>query len=286
VNIRRAVINDEISQDLVEACEVAVELGYQGLELRSIWGIPPHQLGDRELTRAATILQDHGLELAGFCPPALKCPAPETASGVRAVTDLLQRAVEQAFVLGGTAVRFFPFYRQGAPEPEHAAAMAATVLERVEVPAGVRLQLENGTRSNAPTLRLAVRFLDALGRPDIGILWDPGNTVFSGFDPAPFPDDYRAAAGRITHVHVKDPDGTRGYVRIGEGDLPWGPIVQALVADGFDGWFSLETHWRTDRELSASERDEPWGEGISRGGVQASRACMTAFDEVCVAGAR
>jgi hypothetical protein len=47
-----------------------------------------------------------------------------------------------------------------------------------------------------------------------------------------------------------------------------------LAAQGYDGWVSLETHWRLDRVLTGPERDEPWGPGISGGGLEASRICM------------
>ena len=52
------------------------------------------------------------------------------------------------------------------------------------------------------------------------------------------------AAPLIRHVHVKDPAGHSGYVRLGDGDLPWPRILAALAASGYAGWVSLETHWR------------------------------------------
>ena len=75
-------------------------------------------------------------------------------------------------------------------------------------------------------------------------------------------------------MHIKDPAGTARYVRLGDGDLPWPAILQELSGTGYCGWLTLETHWRRDRDLSPGERDEPWGEGISAGGLEASRECM------------
>jgi sugar phosphate isomerase/epimerase len=173
-------------------------------------------------------------------------------------------------------VRIFSFYRTDptVPEPERAAAQAREVLGPVQLPDGVRLALETGTRSNTPTVRLALRFLDTLGDERIGVLWDPGNTAFSGFDPSPFPADFAAGSDRIVHVHVKDPRGTARYVRLGDGDLPWPQILAGLDAADYDGWLTLETHWRRDRELTPQQRDEPWGEDISAGGTEASAECI------------
>lgn len=213
-----------------------------------------------------------------FCPPARKCPIPEPGEQ-SAASDLVQRAVQQSLLLGGVPLRMFGFLRDAnGPAPEWAAAVAAKVLAPVVWADGVDLLLENGTRSNAPTLGLARRFLDALvlDAPglEVGLLWDPGNSVFSGFDAEPFPGDLAGAAGLVKHVHVKDPEGTRRYVRLGDGDLPWPAILATLSGQGYDGWLTLETHWRLDRELTGRERDEPWGEGISAGGREASAECM------------
>jgi sugar phosphate isomerase/epimerase len=272
--MRRAIINDEISQDLPTAAKLAVELGFEGLELRSIDGVPPHLLDDARLREARAVLDEYGLAAAGFCPPGLKHPVPLDAASREASRRVVARALEQADLLGAGHVRIFSFYRETDADPVGAAKVASPVLSGLDWPDGVGLVLETGTRSNTPTLGLARRFLDELGDERIGLLWDPGNTVFSGFDPQPFPGDFTAAAALIRHVHVKDPAGRIGYVRLGDGDLPWPEILAALVASGYDGWVSLETHWRLGRVLSGPERDEPWGAGISAGGVEASRICM------------
>jgi sugar phosphate isomerase/epimerase len=274
--MRISVLSDEISQDLTVAADVAVAGGIDGLEIRSVDGTPPHRLSDAALTDIRSYLGERGLLVSAFCPPGLKCPPPTTAAERAAVTAVVQRAVEQAALLGTGLVRIFSFYRTDpiTPRPERAAEIARGVLDPVQLPEGVRLAVETGTRSNTPTIRLALRFLDALAGDALDLLWDPGNTVFSGFDPAPFPGDFALAPQRIAHVHVKDPQGTTRYVRLGDGDLPWPAILAGLDAAGYDGWLTLETHWRHDRELTPQERDEPHGEGISRGGVEASKECI------------
>lgn len=270
-----SVLSDEISQDLAVAVTTAVEAGFDGLEIRSVDGCPPHRLPDAALAEIRRTVTGAGLAVSAFCPPGLKEPLPAGPAERAAATAVVQRAVEQARLLGAPAVRIFSFYRDGpVPEPERAAAVARAVLAPVELPPGVRLVLETGTRSNTPTVATATRFLAALGDPGVGILWDPGNTAFSGFDPSPWPGDFAAAPGRIAHVHVKDPQGTARYVRLGDGDLPWPRILRGLAEAGYDGWLTLETHWRQDRELTPAERDEPWGDGVSAGGLQASRECM------------
>jgi sugar phosphate isomerase/epimerase len=269
-----SIISDEVSQDLGIAIEAATRHGFAGLEIRSVDGCPPHLLDDAAVLRIRRRLQAAGLAVSAFCPPALKSPIPLDGSSRAAAAAVVRQALRHAALLGTRAVRMFSFYRDGqVPEPERAAETARAVLERVDVPDGVRLVLETGTRTNTPTLALAARFLDVLGDERVGILWDPGNTVFSGFAQYPFAD-FEETAGRIEHVHVKDPQGTRRYVALGEGDLPWPEIMRHLDRAGYHGWLTLETHWRVDRDLTGPERDEPWGEGISAGGLAASEICM------------
>ncbi|QYC44238.1 Xylose isomerase-like TIM barrel [Nonomuraea coxensis DSM 45129] len=285
--MRLAVIGDELAQDCRTVARTAAELRFDAVEIRSMDGTPPHLLSDAQLGAARAVLDEHGLANAGFAPPALKTALPVTDADLQAAADLLADGCRQAALLGAPHVRIFSFYRDGDPDPVRAARLTAQVLDGLDLP--VPLVVENGTRTNTPTLRHLATFLDELGRDDLGILWDPGNSVFSGWDPEPFPADYEAGRERIRHVHVKDPDGTRGYVRLGDGDLDWPAILRRLAEDGYGGFVSLETHWRIGRALTATERDEPWGEAFSRGGHPAGVECMRRLrdwvDELAPAGA-
>ncbi|MFI9628866.1 sugar phosphate isomerase/epimerase family protein [Streptomyces sp. NPDC052042] len=281
--MRLAVINDEVSQDIATAAAEAVRHGFGGLEIRSSGEVPPHRMTDAQLAEVRDTVLAHGLEIAGFDPPALKRALPRTGAEVDAVRDLLVDAVRRAELLGAPFVRIFTFYREGDPAPRAAAKAAREVLDGVPADR-VPLIVETGMRTNSPTMRHTLEFLDELGDDRLGILWDPGNSVFSGWDPRPFPQDYTLGRDRIRHVHVKDPDGRASYVRLGDGDLPWPAILARLAEDGYQGWVSLETHWRVGREpLTQSQRDEPWGEQFTAGGLEASTTCMRLLREMAEA---
>lgn len=107
------------------------------------------------------------------------------------------------------------------------------------------------------------RFLET---SDVGICLDTGHVMVGGGDPVAIA---RAAADRITHVHLKDVDSAlanrvrRGqisyhqavatglYKSLGEGDVDIEAIIEALDRVGYEGWFVLEQ----DRVLT----DEPPG---------------------------
>jgi sugar phosphate isomerase/epimerase len=271
--MRLAIINDEVDQDLDRAAGAVAACGFTGVEIRSVGNVPPTELTDERLREIVGTLGARGLEVAGFCPPALKTALPRTDEEVAAARAVLARAVEQARVLGAPHVRIFTFYREGDPDPVGAARTARRVLDGVALD-GVKLLVETGTRTNTPTMELVLRFLEAAGVPGLGVLWDPGNSVFSGMHADPFPSEYRLGRDLIEHVHVKDPVGTTGYVRLGDGDLPWQRIVDTLRTDGYTGWLSLETHWRVGRVLNQRQRDTPWGDDFTAGGYEASVECM------------
>ncbi|MFD4660388.1 sugar phosphate isomerase/epimerase family protein [Kitasatospora sp. NPDC058444] len=277
--MKLAVINDELSQDIHAAAARTARLGFGGLEIRSAGEVPPHLMDDAQLSAVRDAVAAHGLEVVGFDPPALKCALPRTDTEIAQVRELVVDSVRRAELLGAPFVRIFTFYREGDPDPRGAAAAAREVLDGVPSDR-VPLIVETGQRTNSPTMRHTLDFLDALGDDRLGVLWDPGNSVFSGWDPAPFPEDYQAGRERIRHVHVKDPDGRNAYVRLGDGDLPWPAILATLAEDGYQGWLSLETHWRIGRVLTPEQRDEPWGEEFTAGGFEASSECMRLLREM------
>ncbi len=273
--MRLCILTDEISQDLDQALALCSRHGFPAIEVRSVWNTPPHELTLRQCRDIADRAAACGISIAGFASPVFKTALPDTAARRAECETLLARSIEQCAALGAPLMRIFSFFRAGEPNVAAAAAAMDAILQRVPSN-GLMLGIETGTRSNTPTAALTRELLDRLARPDLGVLWDPGNTVFSGFG-----DGAAGLAGLnhlrpadLVHVHVKDPRETGGYVELGHGSLPWPDILAALAKRGYRGHLSLETHWRPDRVLTASERDEPWGEGFSAGGYEASDACM------------
>lgn len=272
--MRLAIIGDELDQDLARVLEAIRAAGFEGIEVRSVWNKAPQTLTSDELDAIRTAVAGARLAVCGFAPPVFKRPLPVTDAEKHEARAELLAAVAQAHRLGSPRLRIFSFYRGPSdPAPDRAAAIVRDLIAGA-LPDDLEIVVENGTLSNTPTMRHMLQFLDGVGASQLGILWDPGNSVFSGWGKTPFPDDYELARPAIRHVHVKDPDRQRAYVRLGEGDLPWAAIVRRLAEDGYSGWLSLETHWRDGRELTPLQRNEPWGDAFSSGGFEPSVACM------------
>jgi sugar phosphate isomerase/epimerase len=106
---------------------------------------------------------------------------------------------------------------------------------------GVRIGLESGQES-AVALK---QFLDALGRPNVGVNFDPANMILYGRQ-NPI-DAVAVLAGRIFQVHAKDgrwssePGREWGKeVPLGEGDVNFPKFMAALSSAGFTGTLIIE----------------------------------------------
>src|SRR5699024_2257855 len=141
------------------------------------------------------------------------------------------------------------------------------------IPNDIGVYFETGMRTNTPTIKDILIFLNEIPDDSIGIVWDPGNSMYSGATTTPFPHDYELGKERIQHIHIKDPAGQSVYVRLGHGDVPWIEIIKQLDKDSYEGYLSLETHWSKGRILSPSERDNPWYDRFSLGGFETSIEC-------------
>ena len=91
--------------------------------------------------------------------------------------------------------------------------------------------------------------IEEIGRPNIGINYDPGNVIFyGGVRPE---EDLTQAADTVTHMHVKDQIGgpvVWNFPQVGTGDVDFAALFRTLDAAGFDGPCSIEIEFQ----------GEPW----------------------------
>ena len=195
------------------------------------------------------MLDDAGIKLAVLDTGFFKVPLPEagSADGAKALGkqwDLLDRAFERANVLGTKMIRTFAFTykRDEVPSPD--------AYPRIYDFVG---------RSYVATAAQSAALLKAVGSPGLGLTWDPNNSAQSG-DPEPFPAGYQSLdASRIWHVHLRDyrraADGSVEWCGVGDGEFDHAGQIRASLADGYQGVFSLETHYTINgSKAAASER--------------------------------
>jgi len=274
------VFTDEISQDLEHALDVAEEFGVRAVELRGVWGKGIVEQPEDAVRRAREIIAARGFSVASIATGFFKCDLPgfqgreskdeTTAAAVAARhVDMLRRGVELCHAFAAPVIRGFAFWRplrQTAGLPRDPSPPSNRHLRQADIPpqvwqrildafaepvrivesAGVTFGLENEHDCGVATGEEAARFIADLGSPHVKVAWDPGNAFFAG--ETPYPDGYDLIRGRIAHVHVKDAvidaaTGAAHWSLMGAGEVDWRGQFRALVADGYDGAASLETHY-------------------------------------------
>jgi len=257
-----AFITDEFTQDFNLACRTAQDLGYQGLEVRTIWDRNIVDLSDDQIGDLRRLADAASLRILSIASPVFKCTHPEggpidrrfqqdafhTAHTYADQDRVLRRAIQVALALGARIVRVFSFWRTTEP-PRLFGHILESLSRAADLAArhNLLLGLENEYACNIATAAEAAPVLRALDAPNLGLVWDPGNSYVAGC--TPFPDDYSLLPKRrILHVHAKDgvrtPAGDRVlWGPLGEGSVGWAAQIAALARDHYQGAISIETHW-------------------------------------------
>jgi sugar phosphate isomerase/epimerase len=255
---RVGIITDEVTPDFERAVDWVARQGLRYAEVRVVDGKNVADLSDAEVAGAQAKLDARGLKVAGLSSPLFKCaldPNRPVASGdtfgqkeegVESHFAKLDRVIAIAKQLGTRNIRVFSFWREREPAKHHDEIVRH--LKRaagVAAKADVLLLVENEPSCNGGFAEEVGRIVRAVDSPAVRALWDPGNEAYGGREA--FPAGYSHLKDVLAHVHLKDacqgPDGKARCVPLGSGDVRWIEHFRALAADGYDGAFTIETHF-------------------------------------------
>jgi len=282
---KRAVFTDEVSQDFKKAVDVAVEYKLDGLEIRSVWEKPPQNITPDDVKKMQGTMAGTGLKVCCIASPFFKCDIASDEEYKQHI-EILKNCIRLAHAFDCKIVRGFTFWRKGSPD-EH----WQMILDKFEEPVRILesedivLGIENESSTYIGTGVVLKRFLGELRSRHIGSIWDPCNVIFDDLvKEVPFPDGYNAIKDKMVHVHLKDAmrdkaTGKPFCTKIGEGEIDFKGQFQALLADKYEGYVSLETHWRP-KSLSEDEMNRPGGSNFSKDGEFASRVCLDNWNKL------
>jgi sugar phosphate isomerase/epimerase len=273
-----AVISDEVSQDFQTVVNVAAEYKLNGVEIRSVWDKPPQNLTDEDMAKMKGILDEAGVEVAGIASPFFKCEIDnEQERGEH--LDILKRCIKMAHFFGTNIVRGFAFWKTGRTEE-----LWDTILEYYREPVkiaeseGIFIGLENESSTSLYNAKLTARFIDDVDSANVRAIWDPANETYAEDGETPYPDAYNRLKAKMIHCHAKDsapgPEGKLESVPVGTGIVDWKGQIKELLDSGYEGYLSLETHWRPKKVLSEDLLNRPGGAAFSEAGEEASRVCL------------
>jgi hexulose-6-phosphate isomerase len=220
---------------VLDKFQLQKELGYDGMELVSPWN------GDVDEVRRAsekTGMPVHALVDMKHWQIRLSSPDPKVREQGVAI---LEQSLRDAHAFGGSAVLLVPgkvtgkdethddVWKRSIPEIRKAVPLASKL--------GVRICIENVWNGFCETPEQARDYVDAIDSCWVGAWFDIGNCRKFG----PSEDWIRTLGNRIVKLDCKDWSQKNGFKsKIGDGDINWPAVRQALADIGYAGWCTAE----------------------------------------------
>jgi L-ribulose-5-phosphate 3-epimerase len=258
ISLASKVVSDRSPEEVIR---IAGALGYGGVEW---FCLPQHLPPETTAARAddlAARTRDAGLATVCLSTYVGGFVEADDAECARQLT-LLDRYLDLAARLDCPILRVWPDMLGRTlrePVPADALARAADWVGRAADRAaragrtlGMEMHLTIGADAD-----LLLGLLDAIGRPNVGAIYDPGNLHLAR---RPYgPETIAGLADRIVHVQLKDASLSRPTpahlvdeptlrfggdfdLLTGQGEIDFVPLFRAFDQVGYRGWYSVECH--------------------------------------------
>jgi sugar phosphate isomerase/epimerase len=249
---------DEISDDLVTAIKVMKGCDVQYGELRTIGGKNFVFWTDEEVAKFKQEVVAAGIELVAAATPLFKWYEQPDAPEIRhdsfgfdprldeqAKRQIIDRAIAVAAELGIPRLRIFSVLgrQEDAGRKFAQSELLAYALDAADR-AGIDLYLENEPVCRVHDQKQIEQLLEAQTHPRLKLWLDIANMLEINEE---IDTDFLKRVGpRLGHVHLKDfkrHDDGLAYVPVGDGVVPFGPILDRIDALKVpDLVFTVETH--------------------------------------------
>jgi len=214
--------------------ELLKEAGFEGVEL-----ISPNQLDLEEVlaARDKTGIVIHGVSGGRHWADPLSDPDPE-------VVERGMAAIRQEFLdckaYGGDTVLVVPAVVNPKVSYREAYDRSRENIRKLIPDAeasGVKIAVENVWNKFLLSPLEFARYIDEFESPWVGAYFDVGNIVEYGY-----PQDWiRELGDRTLKIHIKEyAKPNRFSYPLGEGEIDWPAVRQALVDVGYEGWITAE----------------------------------------------
>jgi L-ribulose-5-phosphate 3-epimerase len=243
-----ASTNSYHTYSLEEALAGIASAGFKSVELTSVPGWTEHVRRDAEVEEIAYVkqlLNQNGLEavsLSGHSDLVSEAGIAEFRKALKIANKLGIKYVttstggHDASSAGSLEEQRNKFMTNIRPLADEAAALGIEIC----------LETHGGLLATGVMAKQLVR---DIGKPNIGINYDPGNVIFyGGVQPE---NDIKDSADAVTHMHVKDQIGGKGvwhFPATGSGEVDFDTIFSELARAGYNGVCSVEVEFQ----------GEPW----------------------------
>jgi L-ribulose-5-phosphate 3-epimerase len=223
-----------------ERFRIAVDAGFAGIEMRTV--ADPREAEAVREASARSGLRVHSVMNADHWTFPLSSHDPEVVA--KSVAGM-ETSLRNAKLWGADAVLLVPAVVNPQTSYQDAWTRSQKVIRERILPLAAELKVvvaveEVWNKFLLSPLEFA-RYVDELASPWLKAYFDVGNVVFYGY-----PQDWiRTLGPRIVKVHLKDfqldrPNGRFQWKNLGEGDVDWAAVRQALESIGYDGYVTTE----------------------------------------------
>jgi hexulose-6-phosphate isomerase len=239
---RKAVLISMLPKErpYVDRFRMAVDAGFVGVEMQTV--ADPREADEVRDAATRSGLRIHSVMNADHWTFPLSSADPEVVA--RSVAGVAT-SVRNARLWGADAVLLVPAVVNPQTSYADAWTRSQTVIRERVLPLAAEAQVvvaveEVWNKFLLSPLEFA-RYVDELSSPWLKAYFDVGNVVFYGY-----PQDWvRVLGPRIVKVHLKDfrldrPQGRFEWKNLGEGDVDWVAVRQALAAIGYEGFVTTE----------------------------------------------
>jgi len=275
-------ITDEVSQDLDEILTFAKKFKVNALEIRTIMGKGfPELLEEKQ--KLKKFLEDNHMKVSAIASPTFKCNIDSKEEYEKHIS-IFRSSAELASYLDVNLVRAFTFWKKGKYE-ENKSRIVEKFEKIISIAEqyGLTIVVENEPSTFIGNGRMLADFLETLKAKNVKALWDPGNELMDEENENPYPEGFNYVKRYIAHVHIKDgvkENGKVRFLRVGNGIAKIKENLIGLMEIGYEGYISLETHWRMKKELKEESIREPGGKEFSSGAYEASEESMRGLLEI------
>ncbi|MDQ0614499.1 sugar phosphate isomerase/epimerase [Microbacterium sp. W4I4] len=265
---------DEIDPDPLVQVAVLKALGARHIEVRSAWGVNVVDLSDEQLAELTRLLKDAGMQASAVASPIGKV---DVSLEPELEVERLRRIIRVAHALETPNIRIFSFFRGEGVSVE---STRDAVMVRMRALADeaerekVTLLHENEKDIYGDTPERVLDLVESVGSSALRLAWDSANFVQVGVA-HPHDDGFAMLRPHLDYLQVKDAVAATGtVVPAGQGDGQVLKTIQALAADGYAGYASLEPHLDEAHALGGFSGPEAFG--------QAARAFAGLLDQAGV----
>ena len=244
---RIAIATNEIREEFEDAVRIGMAWGLRSFEVKVPW---PNSRVPTITPQQEKVLYDtfgsEGLTCVAISPGVFM--GPYTPASYREELGKLEKSFAMAERLGTSLIIVFSFQRgHASPDaamPSEQVGALREAAQRAE-DRGILLAMENMANEWADTGANSRRVLELVDHGALKLNWDPGNAAHSG-DPSAFPDGYQTVKQFMAHFHLKNygGEGEDVWTPLPDGEIDYTAHLRQVVADGYSGWFVVETHCR------------------------------------------